>query len=275
MEPIAILAAICFAILSSASAFDILYREIPDAHGWAIGTVGIIRNLIELKEMTGILMLFGSSLLFLDVMCDLGSKGVRMVPYRILTASMIIVGSLLILDRPGSVMMISVPAMILIFLAMYRMGILQGGADAKCLISLSLLFPMFPVINPMIIITEGSPLMFAFPLSVLLLASAFTLASAIPQAVSNIMKRDYEGLRTLTMIRMDIERARSSHVWPRQDIVNGEAVIVKNTGPEAYDRMESCGYSRIWVSPMIPFIVPITAAFAFLIIIGNPLSLIV
>ena len=63
MEPITILVTMCFATLASASAFDILYREIPDAHWWTIGALGIIRNLIELKEMTGILMLFGSFLL--------------------------------------------------------------------------------------------------------------------------------------------------------------------------------------------------------------------
>lgn len=275
MEPIIILVTMCFATLASASAFDILYREIPDAHWWTIGALGIIRNLIELKEMTGILMLFGSFLLFLDVMCDLGSKGVRMVPYRIFTALLIAVGFFLIRDQPTSAMMVSIPAMMLIFLAMYKLGILEGGGDAKCLISMSMLFPMYPVIDPAIAVPEGSPLMYAFPLSVLLMASVFTLTSAVPQAVSNIVTGECKSLRTLTMVRMDIERARSSHVWPRQDIVNGEPAIVKNADPKAYDRMESNEFSKIWVSPMIPFIVPISVAFVFLIIVGNPLFLIV
>ena len=58
-----------------------------------------------------------------------------------------------------------------------------------------------------------------------------------------------------------------------QDIINGEPVTVWNAvdDPDVLQRLWDAGAERIWVTPKIPFLIPIFAGFLFMVMIGNPL----
>ena len=64
---------------------------------------------------------------------------------------------------------------------------------------------------------------------------------------------------------MDIEKAKKKFVWPLEKIVDGKRKLV--IMPEDFDtsehirELEKQGLKRIWVTPKIPFMVPLLIGF--------------
>lgn len=170
---------------------------------------------------------------------------------------------------------LTAPAMFLIFLAMYRAGVLAGGADAKCMMSVAMVFPWYPV-------TDGVPALWspAHPealvlnpsVSVLLLALIMSAAWGLGAAVRNIRRGDISR-RMFHAYRMPIGEARSAHVWPMERMT-GDGVERGRCGTdekeEVLDGLEAAGRPDVLVTPMIPFVVPAAVAFASTMLLGSP-----
>ena len=87
-------------------------------------------------------------------------------------------------------------------------------------------------------------------------------------------KEDPVQMITLSCYRMGIDDARKSHVWSKQDVVDGMIVNVKGVADDgAYDRLEAIGAKDVWVTPIIPFMIPILAAVVFILTIGSLLNI--
>ena len=58
-----------------------------------------------------------------------------------------------------------------------------------------------------------------------------------------------------------------------EDIVDGEPLIVASAieDEDVWRRLENYGKSEVWVTAIIPFLIPITAAFIILVTVGFPL----
>ena len=64
---------------------------------------------------------------------------------------------------------------------------------------------------------------------------------------------------------MSIEEAKKRFVWPLEKVVDGKRKLILI--PEDFDttplleELEKKGFRRIWVTPKIPFMVPLLAGF--------------
>ena len=92
-------------------------------------------------------------------------------------------------------------AMFAMCVLLHRCGLLTGGADAKCAMTLALILPSLPETSVIPLIWHGS----ALPpvLSVLLLALAISLAGALWILILNL-RAGYAGRGMLTTLEMDV-----------------------------------------------------------------------
>ena len=270
MEPLTALVLIVIAVLISASLFDIMYRELPDAHWMIIGTAGIVCLGISDHSPSGLLMAAGSVLFLIDIRTE------GMAHIMLLMTATASFKTAAVIGCDDMSRCVSTPLCVLLSHLLYQSGVLKGGADAKCIISLSIALPVYPEGFSIVRIPPGTgeAILSAFPLSVLLMASILTVSSAIPLMVWNMLYDSGRDVHDILLVRMGIDDARRSHVWPRQDIIDGEIVRVKEADEGALDRLEYIGVKKVLVSPMIPFIVPITVATIFEIIVMYPIVLI-
>ena len=118
-------------------------------------------------------------------------------------------------------------------------------------------------------------LIFSFPIAVLFHAALFSFAWLFWTVIRKIYrKEDPVQMITLSCYRMSIDDARKSHVWSKQDVVDGMIVNVKGVADDgAYDRLEAIGAKDVWVTPIIPFMIPILAAVVFILTIGSLLNI--
>lgn len=138
---------------------------------------------------------------------------------------------------------------------------LFGGADAKGLMVLALLAPWPPADAPYAIqpaldaLANGALLMVLVPILFLLL---------------NVARGDVRLPAALLGTRRPLAVARGSHVWPMQ-VVDPDAPgglrwrYWQRLGgdlPAEYHSLERAGVQAVWVTPKVPFLVPVAAGWA-------------
>lgn len=269
-------------ILASAAISDIRAREVHDGHWMAIGISGIIAWItLSINQGIGwehVAMAAGSGIILFDILWD---------SERTKITSALIYGSIFVLFLIPYVFsssngMINAGVTILVFyviyMLMYMAGILRGGADAKCAIALTVAFPFYPKFwhFPAIAVPDGViSEVFVFSLTVLFYALLFSLSAVIYFVCKNYKDKN-TGLRIFSGYMMDIDDAEGSLVWPMDDVgENGlYSISIPECPQDVYERLRENGEKRIWVTPMIPFMVPLFVAFLFTGLVGNVLFLI-
>jgi preflagellin peptidase FlaK len=149
---------------------------------------------------------------------------------------------------------------------MYMSGALKGGADVKALVSLCMLYPVYPGFGGSVWVpVYPAAYVFNPVFSTLLIALVLSFAFLIP-----VIAR---GRKVSATYETEISDARRRHVWPVEDIQGGLRVPVRpqDDPGDVYSRLEEAGYDRVRVTPMVPFVLPITAAFIITILAGSPL----
>lgn len=72
---------------------------------------------------------------------------------------------------------------------------------------------------------------------------------------------------------MSIDKARKKFVWPLEKLVDGKQKFVympKNFDvEEEFDEFKKHNIKEIWVTPKIPFMIPLLLGFIFLFIFGD------
>jgi len=155
-------------------------------------------------------------------------------------------------------------AVALLVYLLYRAH-LFGGADAKGLMVLAFLLP-----HP-----GAGDLGLPPALTVLLNASLAALAVPLAFAAWNLTRGQLRLPAMLLGVRVRLETARQSHVWPMQ-VVRDDGRIAwrywQRIGAdldEAYGRLERAGASRVWVTPKVPFMVPLLVGLLLHATVGN------
>lgn len=138
---------------------------------------------------------------------------------------------------------------------------LFGGADAKGLMVLAWLWPVAP--DPLV--GTMTPTMDA------LINGTFAVA-AVPALflVWNLLRGDLRMPAALLGVRMDLQRARRRFVWPMEDGERFRYMHRPGTDPgPTFDRLEAQGRRRIWVTPKVPFMIPLTVGLVLHALHGN------
>jgi len=170
-----------------------------------------------------------------------------------------------------------IPIMIGLMYLFFQMRLLFGGADAKALMALAILVPIQPVI-------EGFPLWkpyLSLPGSWIIFANATILFLLIPISllVINIGKRNLRFPHCFLGYVISVEKAKQTFVWPLEKIKDGKRKLVympKNFDvDEELAEFEKLGIKEIWVTPKIPFMIPLLTGFLAAFILGDILLQIV
>jgi preflagellin peptidase FlaK len=172
---------------------------------------------------------------------------------------------------------LALPIMMLFIVILYMLDIIRGGADAKALLSLTILFPFYPALGSLPFLHRDTPSAeIVFPFSFVILVTAAVVVVVLPLGflAKNIASKDFEFPLAFVGYRMDSAEIGRSHVWLMERIQDGRRVSSTRTrrdedlGKEV-DALSKAGYKRIWVTPKIPFIVPITVSIVLSTVIGN------
>ena len=272
--------AVTAAILLYASVSDIKQREVSDKCWWILGIFGIgcmIYSVHEEVRWEHVLMIIGTAMILADILVDMGEDKRLSVIYHIAMAAMFIIPLAFSYDDATVIRFAIVPLAFVVFIGLFMSGMTIGGADVKCMIVLAMVFTSYPVFFgfPMIDapqLSEIPELILQFPLMLFYCAVLLNVFVALYLLLLNIVRKDLSFPHMFIGYRMNIQDARTAHIVPMQTVSDGKVVMSRKVrDKEGLDDLERAGAERIWVTPMIPFIVPLTAAFFILVFIGNPL----
>ena len=184
-------------------------------------------------------------------------------------------------------------ALVLVFIdAAWRLRLLHGGADAKALMWVSLVFPTWGSVPlPFNLMGEGGAIALPVAISLLIWGGlAFLLIPFIMLAL-NLKRGDVRRLGDLRLAwhasMMPLNAVLQRHVWLLTDTIempNGERKVVhaaraprqtpsKDAVSEHVSRLGELGVERVWVSHKMPLLVFLFPAVLPLVLVGDPTTL--
>lgn len=163
-----------------------------------------------------------------------------------------------------------IPIMIGLVYALFQLRLIFGGADAKALMAIAILVPLQPAISQFPLWGESM-----MPASWFIFSNSIILFLFIPLSllVFNIAKRNIAFPYSILGYKMSIKKAKEKFVWPLEKITNGKRKFVympKNFDVEdELNEFEKQGINEIWVTPKIPFMIPLLAGFICAFVLGD------
>jgi preflagellin peptidase FlaK len=166
--------------------------------------------------------------------------------------------------------LIFIPIMIGLVYLLFQLRLIFGGADAKALMAIAILVPIEPEIFQFPI-WNGS----LMPASWFIFSNSIILFLFIPLSllIYNILKRNIQFPFCILGYKLNINIAKKKFVWPLEKIINGKRKFVYM--PKDFDiddelnEFEKQGINEIWVTPKIPFMIPLLAGFICAFILGD------
>ena len=163
-----------------------------------------------------------------------------------------------------------VPFMIFFVYVLFQLRLIFGGADAKALMALAILVPFMPEIQQFPLMKDS-----LMPFSWTVFSNSIILFLLIPLSLlfTNIIRRNIQFPHCLLGYKMDIKKAKEKFVWPLERIVDGKRKFVYM--PKEFDveeelaEFEKNNYTEIWVTPKVPFMIPLLAGFIVAFIFGD------
>ena len=277
---------VAVSVLAIASYSDWRTREASDLNWLFLGSVGLILIIYQLVT-TNVpygyyLFLIPLGVVFFDIFWDrrgLFEEGINLPPLILYIASALALVYLFLEFGEEELFwqLLVVLVMFVVIMLLYQFNIIKGGADAKALIALSLVFPTYPQIGEFPLIhVPYEQVMLIFPFSLLVLFNAAILSLVVPLGllVFNTAKKDVKIPAMLLGYKMGIAEARKKFVWPMERMEGGKTRFAyfpkDDEGSEAVlDGLANAGLTRIWVTPKVPFLIFITVALLISTFIGN------
>ena len=151
--------------------------------------------------------------------------------------------------------LLTMPAMIVVAHGMYEFGLLRGGADAKAVMALALLFPgIYPSVGPLPLlrpVPAAAPLLaVVFPFAFIVLVNSALLFLAVPPAflARNLAAGDAKLPRALFGYRAPLDRV-PKYAWLIDRIEDGSpstrtSRAARRTGRNSFGSCGSTGTNR-------------------------------
>jgi len=224
---------------------------------------------------------------------NLGGVNALRLSFYLLSAAIFIGGVYLFLGDMQFSVLISVLAMLLFIYLLYMFDVIKGGADAKALMMLSLLFPHYPAISSMAAslplippLTTGSfsgvitweQIFLPFSFIIFMTGAMVSLAVPIALFAINAAHGNVSIPQALFGYKMPLDEVEKHHVWLMERAVDGKikvSLFPRDDNDEQIAALKGMGVEEVWVNPKIPFLIPITIGLIISIIAGNILMLIV
>lgn len=172
--------------------------------------------------------------------------------------------------------LLAVPVMMLVIVVFYMLDIIKGGADAKALLAISIMFPFYPAVGSVPLASPGSGYEYLFPFSLAVLITAAILVAIMPVAflAINISHRDLRFPQALLGYKVPAYEVAARHVWLMERVVGEKHVVHTRPKPDEdismeVERLVSCGHGNVWVTPKIPFMIPLLGGLVIAALFGN------
>ena len=289
--PIVKVAVSCLVLLL-ASRSDWKTRMASDSFWIVLGGFGILFLALKMTSdgvsLLYLLFLVPLAVIFFDTFWDrkgMFEDGMNPVPIGVYLAAFVILGALIGMFWQSAYLweLMTILVMFAIIILLYQFNMIKGGADAKALMALSIVFPVYPVIDSLpLIVIPVDVAQYAFPFSLLILFNAALLTIVVP--IGMFFYNLARGSRKLPVMffgyRMTVSEARKKFVWPLEYVVEGGRKLTlfpktMDSYEEVYDALEKSGADTIWVTPKMPFLIPITISILFSSVVGNIIFLFV
>lgn len=279
-------------ILSYASYSDWRTRKVSDAPWVLMVGAGLALLATEVVRTTTdplpYLILVPPAFLFLDVLWDRGGSAFAYGSTLVFYVLSILAVILLLLgfptQGPGEQRLIrqglGIVTVVLLGHLFYYVSLLKGGADAKAFMAIGLLVPGYPLLPPFPLLRPDPRLLgafevfFPFAMTTLLLAGLLLVVLPVAFLLRNLARGDRRWPQLLlgyTAPLGDLPR----FAWALQEVEDGRTtyhVVPRKTTSEIdHEALSAAGFQRIWVTPQIPFLLPLTAGFLLAFLMGNPL----
>lgn len=228
--------------------------------------------MVETETLLGVTRLvIGTVILSYASYTDIKTRKASNILWLIMGSigAILLVAQFFTIDFEDIRLLIFIPIMIGFFYVLFQLRLIFGGADAKALMALSILTPLQPSINNFPIYGSLPVFMWSiFSNSVLLF-----LLIPLSLLVFNIVKRNLEFPYCFLGYKMSVRKARETFVWPLEKIKDGKRKFMYMPKDfdvdEELEEFEKIGIERIWVTPKIPFMIPLLAGFIVSFIIGD------
>ncbi len=166
--------------------------------------------------------------------------------------------------------LIFIPVMIGLVYLLFQLRLIFGGADAKALMAIAILVPLQPEIYNLPI--NNSSIM---PGAWQVFSNSIILFLLIPISllIYNISKKNISFPHIFLGYKMKVSKAREKFVWPLEKIVDGKRKFMYM--PKEFDvddelkEFEKQRIDEIWVTPKIPFMIPLLFGFICTFVIGD------
>ncbi len=174
------------------------------------------------------------------------------------------------------VTVVAVVITVLLARALFEMGVLYGGADAKAVMVAGLLVPLFAL--PLVPVPQNARTILEFyPFSLDLLMDAAILAAAVPLALAirNLRQGTFEFPSGFTSYRLPVARLPEEFVWVRDPALPGdpEDVATSEEDRELRRRQQAeltaRGITMVTVTPQLPFVVLLALGGVAALLVGN------
>ena len=295
LDVIKILLALAFFIHASRS--DWKTRRVNDVVWIALGSIAFIVLIIELMIRDATLLestlLLPLAFIFYDIFWDrehgwrtrTGALALFLYTLSFVWVILVVASSPIssygLYVPPNMVALVMIFVLIIMFELFYILDVIKGGADAKAIICLAILFPWYPeiadslpLISPSI---ESMRTYFPFALSALFVAALMSLFIPLYFLFKNISAGNKISLRSFVGFTIPIAEVDKRFVWLMEWVEGGklEFSARKFRSSETLSAdlaaLQALGLKEVWVTFKIPFIIPMTVAVLFVLIIGNPL----
>jgi preflagellin peptidase FlaK len=165
-----------------------------------------------------------------------------------------------------------IPIMIMFMFVLFNLRLIFGGADAKAIMALAILAPIHPKIIDFPLWGES-----IMPFSWVIFSNAVIVFILIPISllVYNIIKKNIEFPYCFLGYKMSVKKAKQSFVWPLEKLKNGKrkfSYMPKEFNVEKELKIfEDKGIKEIWITPKVPFMIPLLAGFLVSFFFGDVL----
>ncbi|MGQ0535620.1 MAG: A24 family peptidase C-terminal domain-containing protein [Methanobacteriota archaeon] len=153
---------------------------------------------------------------------------------------------------------------------LYWVGLIVGGADLKALWALAVLVPFPVVFGPLPYLASPLPASFAAFGNALL----FFLVVPIVYLARNAASGRWRFPHALLGVPMPLDKVEESHVWPMERVKDGALRLRFFPGhdedlSEELAAMRAAGVASVWVTPKVPFMIPLLVGFVSVFLLGD------
>ena len=255
-----------------ASYSDLKDRMISTWVWFILGFFSVAFLIVQFSNWQAIIAMLSSVIIFYEWFFEWDHKWISYIFYAVAAAFFFY--SLLFIEEiyPLTVMLL----MLLFIRMMHHMKIIRGRADARALMTVAILQPLYPqFLNFPVFVPQYVKLIeitFPFVFLVLLYSAIASLGYLLFLLIRNVSRHDIGFPEMFMGFRVPIDKVNTQHVWLMERVVDGEHVLYVHPTehePDDIEKLKKIGRKRVWVQPKIPFIVFITVGLILAYMLGN------